>query len=63
MMKMILKLLFIRLLDWHTKFEKRKALKKELYEELMLVAWHLRNWWNFGMSEDEKKEMEPIYTE
>ena len=28
----------------------------------MLVAWHLRRWWNFCMSEDEKKEIEPIFT-
>ena len=29
----------------------------------MLVACHLRRWWNFCMSEDEKKkEIEPIFT-
>ena len=33
-------IILIRLLAWHIKFEKRKALKKELHEEPMLVAWH-----------------------
>ena len=33
-----------------------KALKKELDEQLMLILWHSRRWWNFCKSEDEKKE-------
>ena len=33
-------IILIRLLVWHIKFEKGKALKKELNEELMPVAWH-----------------------
>ena len=36
---------------------------KELNEELMLVVWHPKRWWNFCMSEDEKKETEIIFTE
>ena len=31
--------ILIRLLDWHIKFKKRKAFKKEWNEELMPVAW------------------------
>ena len=38
---MTLKLLF-RYLTWHIKFQQRKAFKKELNEELMLIAWHPR---------------------
>ena len=53
----------IRLLAWHIKFEKRKALKKELNEEIMPIPWHSKRWQNFCMSEDEKKEIEPIFTE
>ena len=45
----------VRLLAWHIKFEKHKALKKELNEKLMLVASCPRRWWNFCMSEDEKR--------
>ena len=37
--------------------------KKKINEELMSIAWHPRRWWNFSMSEDEKKEIEPIFTE
>ena len=33
-------IILIRLLAWHIKFGKQKALKKELHEESMLVAWH-----------------------
>ena len=47
----------------HTKFEKRKALKKKLNEELMPVAWHPNRWWDWCVSENEKKEIEPIFTE
>ena len=62
-MKMILELLFISLLSWHIIFGKRKALKKDINEELMLAVWHPKRWWNFCMSEDKKKEIEPIFTE
>ena len=32
-------MILIRLLAWHTKFEKRKALKKNISKELMPIAW------------------------
>ena len=32
--------ILVRLLAWHIKFEKRKALKKELHEELIPIAWN-----------------------
>ena len=53
----------VRLLDWHIKFEKRKALKKELNEGLMPVAWHQIRWWDWCMSENEKKEIDPMFIE
>ena len=34
-------IILMRHLPWHIKFGKRKALKKELTEELMQIAWHL----------------------
>ena len=49
----------IRLLAWHIKSEKHKALKKEL----MPVAWHPERRYNFCMSKDEKKEIDPIFIE
>ena len=53
MMKMILKLLFISdfwlgILNLKT----HKALKKELNEELVLIAYYPKRWRNFCMSED-----------
>ena len=48
-------------LAWHIKFEKRKALKKKISEELMPLAWHPRRWWNFCMSENEKKNRTDFY--
>ena len=51
----------VRLLAWYIKFEKRQALKKESGEELLLA--HPKRWWNFFMRKDEKKEIEPIFTE
>ena len=32
-------------------------------EELMPVAWHSERWWDFCVSEDEKKEIDPIFIE
>ena len=30
---------------------------------MMPIVWHPKRWWDFCMSEDEKKEIEPIFTE
>ena len=57
-------IILIRLLAWHLKFEKRKALKKEIKEELMPVACHPNRWWDGGRHKmKQKKEIEPIFTE
>ena len=59
----LLFLLYVRLLAWHIKLEKRKALKKELNEELMPLAWHPNRWWDWYVSENEKKEIDPMFLE
>ena len=41
----------------------RNAKHLKISEELMPIAWHPRRWWNVCNSEDEKKEIEPIFTE
>ena len=56
-------IIHVRLLAWHTKFEKRKALKKELNEELMPAAWHPNRRWDWCISEDEKREIDPMFIE
>ena len=45
----------VRFLAWHSKFEKCKALRKESNEKLIPIAWHPKRWWNFCMSEVDKK--------
>ena len=40
-------IIIIRPLAWHIKFEKIQALKKELSEELMPIAWHTNRRWDF----------------
>ena len=56
-------IIYIRLLSWHIRFEKRKVLEKKISEELISIAWHPKRWWDFCMPEDVKKEIEPIFTE
>ena len=48
-------IIIIRRLAWHSKFKKRKALKKKISEEVMPIAWLSKRWGNFCLSEDEKK--------
>ena len=36
---------------------------KKLIEELMPVAWHPNRWWDWWVSEDEKKEIDPMFIE
>ena len=47
----------IRLLVWHNRFKRRKIFKKYIAKELMHVAWHPTRWWDWCMSEHEKKEI------
>ena len=52
----------VRLLAWHIKFKKREALKKDINEELILVAQHPKGWWNFCMPKEEEKVVELVFT-
>ena len=56
-------IVLIRLLSWHIKFEKREELKKELNKELISIAWHPNKWCDWCISEDEKKEIDPMFIE
>ena len=47
----------------HIKFEKHKALKKELSEELIPLVWHPNRWCDLCVSENEKKEIDPMFIE
>ena len=41
---------------WYNGYQKRKAQKAQIKEELMPIAWHPSKWWDWCLSEDEKKE-------
>ena len=56
-------IILVRLLVWQSKFKKCKALKKYINDELMSIVWHPKIWRYFCMTEDEKKEIEPIFTD
>ena len=56
-------IILIRLWTWHIKFEKLKELKKMISEELTPVAWDPKRWWDWCVSEDEKKEIDPVFIE
>ena len=36
----------VTFMAWHLEFEKYKALKKEIKEELKAIAWHSNKWRN-----------------
>ena len=40
---------------WYNNYKKRKAQKAKIYEELLPIAWHPLRWWDWCMSEDEKR--------
>ena len=43
---------------WYEGYIKRKAMKKNIKEELMPVAWHPDRYWDWCVPEDEKSELE-----
>ena len=47
-------IILIRLLARHI-YLKPQRTSKNVSGELMRIAWYHKNWWNFCMSEDEKK--------
>ena len=49
------------LIKWYHDYQKRKAQKASIKEELMPIAWHPSRWWGWCMPEDEKKETEKLW--
>ena len=45
------------------RFEKRKVLKEELNEELMPVMWHTNRPWDWCISGDGSKGIDPMFIE
>ena len=44
-------------------YQKRKAQKASVKEELMPIAWNPSRWWDWCVPEDEKKETEKLWKE
>ena len=42
-------------------YKKREAQKASIKKELIPIAWHPSRWWDWCMSEDEKKEIEKLW--
>ena len=47
--------------EWHESYQKRKAQKASITEELLPIAWHPSRYWDWCMSEDEKKKTQKNY--
>ena len=45
----------LRLFTWYNKYNQCKAYKKAIYKALMSKARHSLRWWDWCMSEDEKR--------
>ena len=46
--------------EWYAGYQKRKAQKAQIKEELLPTAWHPSRWRDWWVSEDEKKETEKL---
>ena len=46
---------------WFDGCQKCKAQKAQIEDELMPIAWNPSRWWDWCMSEDEKKETEKLW--
>ena len=50
-----------RLIKWYDGYKKQKAQKTSIKEELMHIAWHPSGYWDWCMSEDEKRDTEALW--
>ena len=46
---------------WYNGYQKRKAQKAKIKEELLPIAWHPNHVWDWCMPRDEKKEIEKLW--
>ena len=44
-----------KIIEWYEDHRKRKAQRAKIKEELLPIAWHPSRYWNWCMSEDEKR--------
>ena len=53
-------IIHLRLLTWQ--INNKKHLKKDMSEREMTAAWHSSKYWDWCMPEDQKKKIEPTFT-
>ena len=46
--------------NWYEGYQKCKAQKVKIEEELMHIAWHPSSWWDWCLNQDEKKKTEKL---
>ena len=49
------------LIEWYDGYDKRKAQKAKIKEELIPIAWHPSRWWDWCVSKDDKKYTEKLF--
>ena len=49
------------LIKWYEGYNKQKAQKTSIKEELMPIAWHLSRWWDWCVSNDEKHKTKKLF--
>ena len=49
------------LINWHDGYQKRKAKKAKIKEELMPIVWHPSRWYDWCVPEEEKKDTEKLW--
>ena len=50
-----------KLVEWYYGYKKRKAQKAKIKKQLMPIAWHRSRWWDWCVSNDEKKDAEKLW--
>ena len=50
------------IIEWYENYQKRKAKKATIKEELLPTALHPSRYWDWCMPEDEKQETEKLWT-
>ena len=48
-------------IKWYNDYQKRKAQKAKIKEELLPIAWHPSRYWDWCMSEDKKSDAEKLW--
>ena len=49
-----------RLIEWYDGYKKRKVQKASIKDKLMPIAWYPSRYWDWCMSEDEKRDTEAL---